>query len=75
MGRRLIYQRPWYKQFEKKFVGALEVRFDMICSGLYVMTPEEFLAVILGGQFQRKYTPALAQVVRALDRRANTCKS
>jgi hypothetical protein len=74
VARRQLYSLGWYRRWEKKFVGALEVRFELIRTDIIVMSPEEFLTILLGKQFHQKYIPVLAQVVRAIDKRA-LCKS
>jgi hypothetical protein len=73
--RRSIYQTPWYKKFEKTFIGALNVRFEMIGWGEVVPEAEGFVNAILPRKLQRKHTATIVEIVNVIDRRANESHS
>jgi hypothetical protein len=72
--RRSLYQRLWYKKFEATFTGALSIRMQLILLDEVVPSPEEFVRTILAPKLQ-KHTGPLAEIVRAVDRRARETSS
>ena len=68
-GLRRIYGTKWYHKIEKTFTMALEVRYDLIVSGLPVPTAEEFVRAIYPRGLG--HILSLTRVVRVIDKRAH----